>query len=128
MGYTTVNVDGMASAVMGIMTEYRDLAASGVKKAVKKAGRTVRDQIQTTAPRRTGRYAESWVAQTTSESSTGAEVTVKTPTRGMLTHLLENGHAKRGGGGRVPAYPHIGPAEEIGEAQLMKDIRKALKG
>ena len=43
----------------------------------------------------------------------------------MLAHLLENGHAKRGGG-RVRAIPHIAPAEQMGIEQLESDITKAL--
>ena len=46
--------------------------------------------------------------------------------RYQLTHLLENGHAKRGGG-RVRAFPHIAPAETAGTEQLVKDIERDLK-
>ena len=44
----------------------------------------------------------------------------------MLAHLLEHGHAKRGGG-RVRANPHIAPAEEVGVEQLEQDILRGLK-
>ncbi len=122
-----VSVDGLADAVMKQLDEYNELATDDMKKAVKKAGKTVKEEINGSAPVRTGRYAKSWTSRTTAESSTDIEVTVYSPSRYMLAHLLENGHAKRGGG-RVRAIPHIKPAEEIGEQQLETDIAKALKG
>ena len=122
-----VSVDALADAVMQQLDEYNELATDEMKKAVKKAGKTVKEEINASAPVRTGRYAKSWTSRTTAESSTDIEVTVYSPSRYMLAHLLENGHAKRGGG-RVRAIPHILPAEEIGEQQLEEDIAKALKG
>ena len=44
----------------------------------------------------------------------------------MIAHLLEHGHAKRGGG-RVRARPHILPAQEAAEQQLMHDIERGLR-
>ena len=122
-----VSVDGLADAIMEQLDEYRELATDKMKKAVKDAGKTVKNQIGSTAPVRTGRYAKSWTSRTTAESSSDIEVTVYSPSRYMLAHLLENGHAKRGGG-RVRAIPHIAPAEEIGAEQLEADITRALKG
>ena len=122
-----VSIDGLADAVMQQLEEYNELAADEMKKAVKAAGKTVRTEISGNAPVRTGRYAKSWTSRTTAESSVDIEVTVYSPKRYMLAHLLENGHAKRGGG-RVRAIPHIAPAEEIGAQQLEADITKALKG
>lgn len=122
-----VSIDGLADAVMKQLDEYNELATDEMKKAVKKAGKTVKEEINGSAPVRTGRYAKSWTSRTTAESSVDIEVTVYSPSRYMLAHLLENGHAKRGGG-RVRAIPHIKPAEEIGEQQLETDIAKALKG
>lgn len=121
-----ISVDDLASAVMKELDEYRDLAVSDMKTAVKSAGKTVRQEINGTAPVRTGRYAGSWTSRTTAETSANIEVTVYSPSRYMLAHLLEHGHAKRGGG-RVRAFPHIAPAEEKGEAQLMSDIEKSLR-
>ena len=97
-----------------------------MKKAVKAAGTTVRNEIRQNAPEQTGRYAKSWTSKTTAESATSMQVTVYSPSRYMLAHLLEHGHAKRGGG-RVRAIPHIAPAEEVGAEQLEQDILRGLK-
>ena len=126
-----ISIGEMADAVMKELDEYKNLAKDRVKKAVKDAGSTVRSDISANAPVRKkpwgGRYKKSWVSRTTGESSTSIEVTVYSPTRYMLAHLLEHGHALRNGG-RTLAFPHIAPAEEKGEEQLMGDIEKALKG
>ena len=42
-----------------------------------------------------------------------------------LPHLLENGHAKRGGG-RVPGKTHIAPVEQELIKQFEEQIEKAV--
>lgn len=123
----TVSVDQMASAIQEELYRYRDLAADKTKKAAKKAGKTVKEDINGSAPVKTGRYAKSWATKVTAEDSQSISLVVYSPSRYMLAHLLENGHAKRGGG-RVRAIPHIAPAEQHGIEQLEADIAKALKG
>ena len=123
----TIRIDELAAEVMRGLEEYAGLAADNMKDAVKKAGTTVKKDISASAPVLTGKYAKSWRTKTTKESANAIEVTVYSPTRYMLAHLLEHGHAKRGGG-RVAARPHIAAAEEKGEAQLERDIRQALGG
>ena len=120
-----VSINGLADAVMEELTEYNRLAEETMKKAVTKAGQTVRKEIQTGAPVKSGKYAKSWRTKKTKESSRILEVTVYSPSRYMLAHLLEHGHAKRGGG-RTRAFPHIAPAEEAGEKQLEADIIRGL--
>lgn len=122
-----VSVDQLSDAIMEGLDEYAELAAEEVKTAVRKAGKTVKEQIAQTAPERTGAYAKSWAVKKTRESSQSLEVTVHSKSRYQIAHLLEHGHAKRGGG-RVSAIPHIAPAEQASEEQLLTDIEKALKG
>lgn len=123
----TVKIDDLADEVMKGLTEYSRLATADMKKAVRKAGNDVRKEIQDTAPKKTGAYAKSWAVKKTKESSEKLEVTVHSKNRYQLAHLLEFGHAKRGGG-RTKAQPHIAPAEENGINALEKAIEKALKG
>ena len=121
----TIPVDQLASEVMSGLEEYAELAADVLKKEIQEAGKTAKKQIEATAPRRTGRYAKSWAVKKVSETSNSLEVTVHSKNRYMLTHLLENGHAKRGGG-RVAAIPHIAPAEDTAIQSLEQNIEREL--
>jgi hypothetical protein len=122
-----VSVSELASAIEEELNNYKDLAADSLKKAVKNAGTTAKQDINSSAPVRTGKYAKSWRSKVTKEDSASIEVTVYSPSRYMLAHLLENGHALRNGG-RVRAIPHIAPAEEHAREELTKEIESALKG
>jgi hypothetical protein len=123
----SITVDELAEVINEGLEEYANLTSDRVKSAVRKAAKTVKEQINSSAPVRTGRYAKSWKTKTTAESSNMLQQTVYSPNRYMLAHLLEKGHAKRGGG-RVRAIPHIAPAEEMGEEMLEDLIEKAVKG
>lgn len=122
----TIKVDQLANTVMKGMEEYAKLATEDLKKDVQKAAKTVQDDIKTNAPKKTGRYARSWSSKKTKETSDSIEYTVHSKNRYQLTHLLENGHAKRGGG-RVRAIPHIAPAETKGAEQLVRDVERDLR-
>ena len=122
-----VSVGEMASAIEEELQKYNKLSADEMKKAVKKAGKDTASDINDSAPVRTGRYAKSWTSKVLSESSSSIESVVYSPSRYMLAHLLEHGHAKRGGG-RGRAIPHIAPAEERMMEQLTQDIERALRG
>lgn len=121
----TIPVGQLAAEVVKGLEEYADLTADALKKQIQEAGKTAKKQIEQTAPRRTGRYAKSWSVKKVSESSNSMEVSVHSRNRYMLTHLLENGHAKRGGG-RVRAIPHIAPAEEFAIQSLETGIEREL--
>ena len=121
------SIDGLADAIMEGLKEYSDLASSEVKGAVRKAGKLVKDEIAANAPKKTGAYSKSWSVKATKETSESLELVVYSKSRYQIAHLLEHGHAKRGGG-RVAGIPHIAPAEEKAVKQLEEDIVKKLGG
>ena len=121
----TVSVDELANAINEALQEYATLAADDMKKCINEAGKTVRKEIKSHAPKGTGKYGKSWRVKKVKENAQHLELVVYSPSRYYLAHLLENGHAKRNGG-LVSARPHIAPAEEIGEDKLIKDLESAL--
>ncbi len=120
-------VDRMADAIMEDLSKYAEIATEDMKTAVKDSAELVKQRINSSAPVRTGEYAKSWRTKTTKESANGMEITVYSPSGYRIAHLLENGHAKRGGG-RVQGIPHIKPAERAGIEKLEEDLERALKG
>ena len=126
MANTKISIDSLSETVMKELNEYADVACDEMKDAVISSSKLVKDQIKATAPSETGAYAQSWPTKNTRETSRSLEVTVYSRNRYQLAHLLEFGHAKRGGG-RVPGKSHIAPAEQAGIDQLEKDIERSLR-
>ena len=120
-------IDNLAKTIMEGLQEYADLASEDVKAAVRKAGKNVKADIAANAPKRTGAYSKSWTVKTQKETANSLEVVVHSKNRYQLAHLLEHGHAKRGGG-RVAGTPHIAPAEEKAIKELEEEITKKLGG
>ena len=126
MATDRVKIDNMAAEIMKGLDEYARLTTSDLKSSVRKAGTNVKKDIQANAPKKTGAYSKSWSVKTTKETSNSLELTVYSPKKYQLAHLLEFGHTKRGGG-RTKAQPHIAPAEEAAIKQLESDIERALR-
>ena len=119
------SIDDMAAEIMEGLSEYAELADTAMKKAVRKTATAVKNEISANAPVRSGRYKRSWTTKKIKENSHTLEMTVHSKDRYQIAHLLEHGHAKRGGG-RVAAIPHIAPAEANGADMLETLIKKEL--
>ena len=122
-----VSVDGMAEAIAQSMEEYADLSNEVMKRSVTEVSRSVKKDIQANAPVRTGKYKKSWAAKKMQENANSLTMVVHSRDRYQIAHLLEHGHAKRGGG-RVQAVPHIVPAEQRGAEELTAKIERGLSG
>ena len=122
----TVSVDRLAETIMSGLTEYADASTDLVKKSVQEVSKDVKKEISANAPKRTGAYKKSWATKKTKETSNSLTMTIHSKNRYQIAHLLEHGHAKRGGG-RVAAIPHIAPAEEHGATLLQQKIERGLR-
>ena len=118
-------IDSLADDIMAGLQEYAELADDAMKTAVKKTATSVKKEISANAPKKSGDYAKSWKATKVVENSHTLKMTVHSKDHYRLAHLLEKGHAKRGGG-RVAGKPHIAPAEENGAEMLTNLITEAL--
>ena len=123
----TVSIDEMDSAIMDELEKYAELASDDLKAAVKETAASVRKDIQAGAPVDTGKYKKSWSVKNVREDSESIELVVHSRNHYQIAHLLEHGHAKRGGG-RVAAKPHIASAEQRGNEKLVQTIEQKLKG
>ena len=104
-----------------ILNDYEKEVREIAKKDIQKAAKDTAKDLRQTSPKKSGDYARSWSAK---QQNGGWVVYNKEHYR--LTHLLENGHAKKNGG-RVDGIPHIAPAEKNAERNLIKRIEVAIK-
>lgn len=122
----TVSVDDLSTVIKRELEEYCTFTAEEVKQIVEEVGENVKNEIQEKAPVDTGAYRKSWKVTKAKETATSKSVVVHSEKRYRLTHLLEKGHAKRGGG-RVAAKVHIAPAEANAEKQLIERVERSLR-
>jgi hypothetical protein len=106
------------------LTEYTQEVTEGLEEAKLKVAKDTVKELKRTSPRSKGGgdYAKGWARK-----KVGNKEVVYNRTNYQLTHLLENGHAKRGGG-RVPAIPHIHPAEQRAIDDYVKQVEKVIRG
>jgi hypothetical protein len=84
-------------------------------------------KLRSESPKRQGKYSRGWASKVDKgRVSVGATVYGKDGTY-QLAHLLEHGHAKRGGG-RTAAIEHIKPVEEWAIDKAYNDIMDKLEG
>ena len=120
-------MDELAKEIEKELGLYADHVTEKVKKAVDTISKETVSELKASSPNRFGKYAKDWAAGNRYESHRTKRTTVYNKKRYQLTHLLENGHAKRGGG-RVGAKVHIEPAEANAITKLEKAIKEAAKG
>lgn len=120
----TIPVDQLTRSIEKILSEYSGDVQTDVNEAVKKVSMAGAKAVKASARSSfggTGKYAAGWTskAETGRLSAQGVIYNKDTP---GLPHLLENGHANRGGG-RTPGRAHIKPVEE----KIVKDFEERLR-
>ena len=119
-----VNITAIADSIAEIFADYGDDVIQAVNGAAEEVAKSCTEDLRTASPKQSGRYRKSWKYKRMSGTGGKAQVwVVYNEKHYRLTHLLENGHAKKGGG-RVRAIKHIEPARDRA-AELFED--KALE-
>ena len=119
-----ISADELAKTVAGVLEEYRDATFENMKNAIDKAAKQAVDDLKADSPKRTGAYAKDWAAKNDKTANKwGYAKVVYNKKHYRLTHLLEKGHRKAGGG-FVSARPHIAKVEREAIDELVKDIKE----
>lgn len=124
----TIRADSLEIVLSKTLSDYGDAVSAGLAVEVGKAGRIALKSVRNGSPKKTGAYRKGWKLKTERQiiNDDVASVTVYNKDRGYLTHLLENGHQKAGGG-RVAAIPHIKPAEEEARQYLDGAVQRVIE-
>jgi hypothetical protein len=101
-------VEEFAVEIAQAIADYTENVAAAIEDEVDETSKAIVEEIRANSPRDTGEYAKGWTRRK-GRTPGSISYTIHNRSKPQLTHLLEHGHAKRGGG-RVEGRPHIGPA------------------
>lgn len=119
-------VDTLASDIQQILSEYvgdvENLTAETVKQIGQKGVQALKSSSDVFGG--TGKYRSGWSSKV-EETRSGARATLYNAKVPGLPHLLEYGHALRGGG-RVSGTVHIKPVEDELEKAFTQELENRL--
>ena len=124
-----IKPDQLQSEIMSVLSKYNQNVTAAtqesVRKVVKWGVNEVKSASRSTFKRHTGDYANGWTSlvETGRLSAQGTIYNGKVP---GIPHLLEKGHANRGGGrtaGRVHIAPVNDQVQQILEDAVIANIR-----
>lgn len=121
-----IRIDALGAEIAKLMEGYASEVAADTKAEAKAVAKEAVKELKQTSPEgpgsRKGHYKDGWASKVERENAVSINIKVYNKKKPGLTHLLEKGHAKRGGG-RVSGIPHIAPAEQ----RAVEDYEKRLK-
>lgn len=115
------NLNDLSNEIVKELQRYSREVQEEIDAAKDSVSKDLVKELKQKSPHKTGDYEKGW------RIKKGKKVnTVHNKTNYQLTHLLEHGHAKRGGG-RVPAKVHIAPAEQNAVREFLNRVEQAIK-
>ena len=117
-----IKVDELAGEIVLAIQAYTEDVSEAIDHAARDTAKAMAKDLRETSPKDTGEYAKGW----THRKEAPGSYRVYNKKKPQLTHLLEHGHAKRGGG-RVEGRPHIKPAEDRYVPEFEKKVQQILE-
>jgi len=121
-----INIDQLANEIAENLEYYTQNVVEKINVSSDKVAKEAVKKLKATSPKQYGAYAKGWRQKEDKFNGQPNTRTVHNKTHYQLTHLLENGHAKSGGG-RVEAFPHIGKAEEEVIREFTQGVEEAIR-
>ncbi|MGR2746479.1 HK97 gp10 family phage protein [Bacillus sp. N6] len=115
------SINDLSSEITRELQRYTHLIEEDLEVAKEEVSKNLVDELQQKSPKNTGKYRKGW-----RKKKVGNAIVVHNALKPQLTHLLEKGHAKVGGG-RVPAKVHIAPAEEKAITEFLEQVERAIQ-
>lgn len=122
---STINIDQLANEIADSLSKYSNEVVEKVDTSSERVVKKAVKNLKATSPKKTGKYSKSWAKKTEKQFAQPNNHIIYNK-EGWKTHLLENGHAKRGGG-RVAGIPHIRPAEQQVIEEFTKEVEEAIR-
>lgn len=116
-----ININKLQSAIKEELSEFCKDEIDEMKNIIDSVSKDTLKMLNERSPKKTGEYAKKWGKKIQYETSMKKR-TIIYDGKYQLTHLLEKGHAKRGGG-RVEGIPHIEPVERKAIESIERKLR-----
>jgi hypothetical protein len=117
-----IKVDELAGEIVLAIQAYTEDVSEAIDQAARDTAKAMAQDLRETSPKDTGEYAKGWTYRKEAPGS----YRVYNKKKPQLTHLLEHGHAKAGGG-RVEGIPHIKPAQDRYVPEFEKKVQQILE-
>lgn len=118
----SIDINDLAKEINKTLNEYTTEVTNKIDKSAQTIGKKGVKLLKEKSPKYTGEYGKGWRLKKTNKG-----YVIHNATEYRLTHLLEKGHAKVGGG-RVAPRKHIEPVEKQVVDEFVKEVEEALKG
>lgn len=123
----SINIEALATELATALADYSEDVTEKVMKAIDEESKEAVKELKEGSPKLTGSYAAGWTSKKSYTGKYSKVNVIHNKTDYQLTHLLEYGHAKRGGG-RVAARPHIKRVETQAIENLTRKVEDAANG
>ena len=117
-----IKVNELAGEIVLAIQAYTEDVSEAIDQAARDTAKAMAKDLRETSPKDTGEYAKGW----THRKEAPGSYRVYNKKKPQLTHLLEHGHAKAGGG-RVEGIPHIKPAQDRYVPEFEKKVQQILE-
>lgn len=117
-----INISNLAGEINRALADYAHSVGEEMEKVAERVAKDGVKKLKLRSPEKTGDYRKGWRAK----KINGTWI-VHNATNFQLTHLLEKGHAKVGGG-RVSGKVHIAPVEEEMINEYVEGVEEVIRG